>query len=115
MEGRKDIAKGKKGKGWSSSQSNAVAWLAVPCTVLEVAQHPHMPERGEMRQPNPGEAFIGSNAPSTTMGRALRPLTSNALLPHPLPCPHTRPHTWKRNLPECCVRPFDSSACAASW
>eukprot|EP00955_Chlamydomonas_euryale_P015259 163206-Chlamydomonas_euryale.AAC.2 len=25
--------------------------------VLEVAQHPHMPERGEMRQPNPGEAF----------------------------------------------------------
>eukprot|EP00955_Chlamydomonas_euryale_P049733 354338-Chlamydomonas_euryale.AAC.1 len=29
--------------------------------VLEVAQHPHMPERGEMRQQNPGEAFIGSN------------------------------------------------------
>eukprot|EP00955_Chlamydomonas_euryale_P088924 364425-Chlamydomonas_euryale.AAC.4 len=28
---------------------------------LGLAQHPHMPERGEMRQPNPGEAFIGSN------------------------------------------------------
>eukprot|EP00955_Chlamydomonas_euryale_P062075 358284-Chlamydomonas_euryale.AAC.1 len=26
-----------------------------------MAQHPHMPERGEMRHPNPGEAFIGSN------------------------------------------------------
>eukprot|EP00955_Chlamydomonas_euryale_P083644 363879-Chlamydomonas_euryale.AAC.9 len=25
-----------------------------------MAQHPHMPERGEMRHPNPGEAFIGS-------------------------------------------------------
>eukprot|EP00955_Chlamydomonas_euryale_P087562 364305-Chlamydomonas_euryale.AAC.2 len=33
-----------------------------PCSdLLEVAQHPHMPERGEMRQPNWGEAFIGSN------------------------------------------------------
>eukprot|EP00955_Chlamydomonas_euryale_P077232 362891-Chlamydomonas_euryale.AAC.4 len=27
-----------------------------------MAQHPHMPERGEMRHPNPGEAFIGSNS-----------------------------------------------------
>eukprot|EP00955_Chlamydomonas_euryale_P059680 357450-Chlamydomonas_euryale.AAC.4 len=32
---------------------------ACPHPLLEVAQHPHMPKRGEMRQPNPGEAFIG--------------------------------------------------------
>eukprot|EP00955_Chlamydomonas_euryale_P058349 357031-Chlamydomonas_euryale.AAC.8 len=30
--------------------------------MLELAQHPHMPERGKMRHPNPGEAFIGSNS-----------------------------------------------------
>eukprot|EP00955_Chlamydomonas_euryale_P043070 352480-Chlamydomonas_euryale.AAC.1 len=29
--------------------------------LLEVARHPHMPERGEMRQPNLGEAFVRSN------------------------------------------------------
>eukprot|EP00955_Chlamydomonas_euryale_P110549 366006-Chlamydomonas_euryale.AAC.10 len=31
------------------------------CQLLEVAHHPHMPERGEMRRPNPGEAVVGSN------------------------------------------------------
>eukprot|EP00955_Chlamydomonas_euryale_P067458 359841-Chlamydomonas_euryale.AAC.11 len=43
-----------------------VVWISARATaLLEVAQHPHMPERGEMRQPNPGEAFIGSNTHGT--------------------------------------------------
>jgi len=30
----------------------------VPGGVLEMAQHPHMPERGEMRQPNRGRLLL---------------------------------------------------------
>eukprot|EP00955_Chlamydomonas_euryale_P023714 250241-Chlamydomonas_euryale.AAC.1 len=32
--------------------------LPSPPKLLEVAQHPHMPERGEMRHPNPGRLLL---------------------------------------------------------